>query len=139
MPLYTCCFCVTGFCCCRCSELSTLPFRRFYFLAASSRCEEFASEEIERGILAGYPSLPHRLAGAWGPFWSIYVLSMLRVHTAERKENDVVAPKRVYLISSPHVPMPQKTVHTPLLTFCFSSDHFSKAYLPPTRYRSSGE
>lgn len=29
----------------------------------TGRCEEFASEELERVILDGFPSLPHRLAG----------------------------------------------------------------------------
>lgn len=30
---------------------------------SSTRCEEFASEDIERRILAGHPTLAHRLAG----------------------------------------------------------------------------
>lgn len=42
---------------------SSVPEIRTPSICPSDRCEEFASEDIERRILAGYPSLTHRLAG----------------------------------------------------------------------------
>lgn len=38
-----------------------------YFVALIIRSEEFASDEYERMILGGFPTLPHRLAGKEKP------------------------------------------------------------------------